>query len=118
MIPESPGFNHGEYVNKELHRREECIQVDLLKGLNDKQIEAVMAPYKPVLVLSGSGSGKTLVLTRRIAKMIRDGIDPGSILAVTFTNKAAKEMKKRIFLLIVIYLIKNLLIEQRKVMLT
>lgn len=70
--------------------------MDLLKGLNDKQIEAVMAPYKPVLVLSGSGSGKTLVLTRRIAKMIRDGIDPGSILAVTFTNKAAKEMKKRI----------------------
>ena len=70
-------------------------QID--EGLNPAQLDAVTHPSGPLLIVAGAGSGKTRVLTRRIAHLIVDrGVSPFGILAITFTNKAAGEMKERV----------------------
>ncbi len=72
----------------------------MLENLNKEQLEAVTTIDGSLLILAGAGSGKTKVLTTRIAYLIEQGINPSHILAITFTNKAAKEMKERLTSLI------------------
>ncbi|MBS1654757.1 MAG: UvrD-helicase domain-containing protein [Bacteroidetes bacterium] len=69
---------------------------DYLAGLNERQREAVLHINGPLMIVAGAGSGKTKVLTTRIAHLMANGVDSFNILALTFTNKAAKEMKERV----------------------
>jgi DNA helicase-2/ATP-dependent DNA helicase PcrA len=70
--------------------------IDYTEGLNPPQKEAVLHSEGPLLIVAGAGAGKTKTLTHRILHLIESGVEPQQILAVTFTNKAAQEMKERV----------------------
>jgi DNA helicase-2/ATP-dependent DNA helicase PcrA len=72
----------------------------IFKDLNDSQIEAVETVDGPLLILAGAGSGKTKTITSRLAYLLKVGIDPANTLTLTFTNKAAREMRDRALSLI------------------
>src|SRR5881628_1241899 len=84
-----------EYV-LEPFRREVHLQIDYARELNEQQLAAVTAPPGPSLVIAGAGSGKTRTLTYRVAYLLEQGIPPDRILLLTFTNKAAREMMRRV----------------------
>ncbi len=73
---------------------------NFLNQLNKEQLDAAIHTSGPIMIIAGAGSGKTRVLTYRIANLLSEGVDPFNILALTFTNKAAREMKERVINLI------------------
>ena len=71
-------------------------RVDYARQLNEEQKAVVFAPDGPTVVVAGAGSGKTRTLVYRVSRLIEDGVDPSSLLLLTFTNRAAREMKRRV----------------------
>ncbi len=70
--------------------------INYQEELNPEQCEVVMAGDGPILVIAGAGSGKTRTVTYRVARLLESGVSPGQILLLTFTNKAAREMLRRV----------------------
>jgi DNA helicase-2/ATP-dependent DNA helicase PcrA len=89
-----PAEDHNEKPAR--HRNEPFSREALARELNESQLEAVVHPAAPLLVVAGAGSGKTRVITYRLARLVATGADPKRILAVTFTNKAAGELRQRV----------------------
>lgn len=83
-----------------MQTQNEVLVTNLLQGLNEAQRAAVQHTEGPVMIIAGAGSGKTRALTYRVAHLIEQGADPFNILALTFTNKAAREMKDRVMQLV------------------
>ena len=92
---QNAGADIGEVIKASIANK-----AKLLEGLNDAQKLAVTTPDGPVMIVAGAGSGKTTVLTRRAGYLVENGVAPKDILCVTFTNKAAKELKERLVKLI------------------
>ena len=89
--------DYGDTLERELPvKAEKYNDIDFTKDLNDQQLEIVNNIESPMLVIAGAGSGKTRTIVYSVAKLLTSGIKPSEIMLVTFTNKAASEMIKRV----------------------